>query len=140
MVEEQKERLEVGFDNLEDVEKELTKQANEASPFLNKEITFSHPITAEFDPGLIKLEDVDFVQKDGQKHRSKVWKFYTVNSRQFSTSHIKLAAEIVKALKDGLTVLTIGKKPAVDKDGKETNYMVFYLVGATMAPIGGNEL
>ena len=123
------------FTDLDSVQKELEKQAQESNRYINKEITSSHPFTGEFDPAFIKFENVEF-DNGKEKKLSKVWKFVTVNGREFSTSNLKLSAEIVKNLKDGLTVLTIGKRPAVDKDGKELNQLIFYLTGAT-APSQG---
>ena len=108
---------------LEDINKESTDK------YLNKLITLSNPVEVIFDTGLIKKELVDFKQ-NGQSKPSLVWRFFTVDFKEFSTSNVPLVKEILTAFKEGRNKITLGKKAATDREGREINQLKFYIVKA----------
>ena len=115
------------YNNVDQALADANKESSDK--YLNKLITLSNPVTAVFDTGLIKKELVEFKQNNGTK-TSLVWRFFTTDFREFSTSNIVLVKEILTAFKDNKAMLTIGKKAATDKEGREINQLKFYLVKA----------
>lgn len=118
------------YNNVDQALADANKESSDK--YLNKLITLSNPVTAVFDTGLIKKELVEFKQNNGTK-TSLVWRFFTTDFREFSTSNIVLVKEILTAFKDNKAMLTIGKKAAIDREGREINQLKFYLVKAEPA-------
>ena len=96
---------------------ELQKKEEEyAKKYINKELT-DQPQAYEF-LDKAAFREQTFKRPNGEEKVIGVWHFYTVDNREFTTSNIQLAKEMLQAIKDGKRKISLAHKSVKGRDNQ----------------------